>query len=155
MERKTGIVSPINLGQSSSWVFNLVHSVQVFGMWRSSVKMSRLHALNILFLLSSEQLASFNSEWLSAGEPCVVGECKYSVSSHSQLKSWALPRALWETQLGFLFDVGQAPGTLWLRNMLLMPLGPSGEFLVSTEAFRKWRTPRVLVLCRCWFIIVL
>lgn len=62
--------------------------------------------------LSSEQLAAFNSEWLSAGEPCVVGRRKYNVSSTSQLRSWALLGAPWETKLCFLFDVGQAPRTL-------------------------------------------
>lgn len=62
--------------------------------------------------LSSEQLAAFNSECLSAGEPRVVGRRKYSVSSTSQRRSWALLGAPWEPELCFLFDVGQAPRTL-------------------------------------------
>lgn len=62
--------------------------------------------------LSSEQLAAFNSERLSAGERCVVGRRKYSVFSTSQLRCWALLGAPWETELCFLFDVGQSPRTL-------------------------------------------
>lgn len=104
--------------------------------------------------LSSEQLAAFNSEWLSAGEPCVVGRRKYSVSSTSQLRSWALLGAPWETELCFLFDVGQAPRTLNQKDAVRSSR-PLGEFLVSAETFRKWKTPRVCVLCGWWFIVVL
>lgn len=103
---------------------------------------------------SSEQLAAFNSECLSAGEPCVVGRRKYSVSSTSQLRSWAPLGAPWEPELCFSLMLGRPP-ELWFRRMLFAPLQPLGEFLVSAETFRKWKIPRVRVLCGWWFIVVL
>lgn len=71
--------------------------------------------------LSSEQLAAFNSEWLSAREPCVVRRRKYSASSTSQLRFLGSARAPWETELCFLFDVGQGPRTLIQKDAVHSP----------------------------------